>query len=116
MAPSYPFHFRWMTDEELHEIRIQWSRARTSGRTRHARVRLSQLRTVQLSFASKVRQFAALMQAGTEFPPITLVPHDERSAYWITDGCHRAAAALSLGHEEIDAIVLGEQPRNGWAH
>lgn len=51
-----------------------------------------------------VRDYAAAMRAGTEFPPI-VVFLDEDGTYWLADGFHRTAGAELAGWTEIAADV-----------
>jgi ParB-like chromosome segregation protein Spo0J len=54
-------------------------------------------------FNEKVAEFAAALRRGDTIPPVVVRYDGER--YWLQDGFHRIEAALSLGHEEIDAEV-----------
>jgi ParB-like chromosome segregation protein Spo0J len=54
-------------------------------------------------FDEKVREIAQAMLRGDSIPPVT-VRYDGEN-YWLQDGFHRIAAALSLDHETIEAEV-----------
>jgi hypothetical protein len=50
-----------------------------------------------------VRDWAALMRCGTEFPPVTV--WQDGDIYWLSDGFHRTAAAEEAGRKEIRAEI-----------
>jgi uncharacterized ParB-like nuclease family protein len=49
------------------------------------------------------REYAVAMEAGAEFPPITLIY--DGTHYWIVDGYHRLEAAKLLKRTQILATV-----------
>jgi uncharacterized ParB-like nuclease family protein len=60
-----------------------------------------------------VQEYAEAMQAGVEFPPITVV-HDG-AAYWLVDGFHRFFAHRRLNRQQIGAeVVSGELSDARW--
>jgi len=60
-----------------------------------------------------VQEYADAMQAGVEFPPITVV-HDG-ATYWLVDGFHRFFAHRRLSRREIRAeVVAGELADARW--
>ncbi len=61
-----------------------------------------------------VRDYAQEMQAGAEFPPVTVF-HDG-SAYWLADGFHRIAAAREAGLIEFPADVRQGTRRDAVLH
>ncbi len=52
-----------------------------------------------------VDEYAEAMQAGTNFPPVT-VYNDGGDVYWLADGFHRLQAHMQLGIHTISAEVL----------
>lgn len=60
-----------------------------------------------------VQEYAEAMQAGVEFPPITVV-HDG-ATYWLVDGFHRFFAHRRLNRQQIKAeVVAGELADARW--
>jgi uncharacterized ParB-like nuclease family protein len=60
-----------------------------------------------------VQEYAEAMQAGVEFPPITVV-HDG-ATYWLVDGFHRFFAHRRLSRRQIKAdVVAGELADARW--
>jgi len=60
-----------------------------------------------------VQEYADAMQAGVEFPPITVV-HDG-ATYWLVDGFHRFFAHRRLNRQQIKAeVVTGELKDARW--
>lgn len=59
---------------------------------------------------STVYDYADLMKAGTEFPPVT-VYHDGEH-YWLADGFHRVAAAKEAGLTTIAATIEAGSQRD----
>ena len=57
-----------------------------------------------------VREYAAAMSEGTQFPPV-IVFHDGDN-YWVADGFHRIMAAKEAGLTHIDAEVRVGTPRD----
>ena len=53
--------------------------------------------------ANVVREWAALMRCGTEFPTVTVWQDGE--IYWLSDGFHRTAAAAKAGRQEVRAEI-----------
>ena len=50
-----------------------------------------------------VKEYAVLMQAGVEFPPVRV--WFDGSAYWLADGFQRVAAAESIGRKSFPAEI-----------
>ncbi len=60
-----------------------------------------------------VQEYADAMQAGVEFPPITVV-HDG-ATYWLVDGFHRFFAHRRLSRQQIKAeVIAGELADARW--
>lgn len=60
-----------------------------------------------------VQEYAEAMQAGAEFPAVTVV-HDG-ATYWLVDGFHRFFAHRRLGRQQIKAeVVTGELKDARW--
>jgi len=60
-----------------------------------------------------VQEYAEAMQAGAEFPPVTVV-HDG-ATYWLVDGFHRFFAHRRLNRTQIKAeVVAGELKDARW--
>jgi uncharacterized ParB-like nuclease family protein len=60
-----------------------------------------------------VQEYAEAMQAGTEFPAVTVV-HDG-ATYWLVDGFHRLHAHRRLNRQQIKAeVVAGELKDVQW--
>jgi ParB-like chromosome segregation protein Spo0J len=58
----------------------------------------------ELLFDEKVHQIAEAMRRGEIIPPVT-VRHDGEN-YWLQDGFHRVAAAVSIGRDAIKVESL----------
>lgn len=54
--------------------------------------------------AQTVKTYTSAMQAGSEFPPVTLAEIDGR--LFLIDGFHRFDAATSIGRQGIEAVVV----------
>lgn len=54
--------------------------------------------------AQTVKAYASAMQAGSEFPPVTLAEIDGR--LFLIDGFHRFEAAISIGRQSMEASVV----------
>jgi hypothetical protein len=54
--------------------------------------------------ATKIRQYAACLEAGDEFPPIVVV--DCGDFYTIRDGRHRYQAQVANGYRFIAVIIV----------
>jgi len=60
-----------------------------------------------------VQEYAEAMEAGVEFPPITVV-HDG-AAHWLVDGFHRFFAHRRLSRQQIKAeVITGELTEARW--
>lgn len=60
-----------------------------------------------------VQEYAEAMEAGEDFPPVTIV-HDG-AAYWLVDGFHRFFAHRRLSRQQIKAdVVAGELHDARW--
>jgi len=60
-----------------------------------------------------VQEYAEAMQAGAEFPPVTVV-HDG-ATYWLVDGFHRFFAHRRLNRQQIKAeVIAGELADARW--
>lgn len=60
-----------------------------------------------------VQEYAEAMEAGVEFPPVTIV-HDG-AAHWLVDGFHRFFAHRRLNRQQIKAeVILGELAEARW--
>lgn len=60
-----------------------------------------------------VQEYAEAMEAGVEFPPITVV-HDG-AAYWLVDGFHRFFAHRRMSRQQIKAeVITGELVEARW--
>ena len=60
-----------------------------------------------------VQEYAEAMQAGDEFPPVTVV-HDG-ATFWLVDGFHRLFAHRRLNRQQIKAeVVTGELKDARW--
>jgi ParB-like chromosome segregation protein Spo0J len=57
----------------------------------------------ELLFDEKVSEIAQAMLRGDPIPPVTVRFDGEN--YWLQDGFHRIAAALSLDRGEVDAEI-----------
>lgn len=51
-----------------------------------------------------VKNYVSAMQAGSQFPPVTVAEIEER--LFLIDGFHRYAAATETGRQEIEAVVV----------
>jgi ParB-like chromosome segregation protein Spo0J len=60
-----------------------------------------------------VQEYAEAMEAGVQFPPVTVV-HDG-AAHWLVDGFHRFFAHRRLSRQQIKAeVITGELTEARW--
>lgn len=93
-----------MIDRIIHTQRLLLSQIHTSGGTQ-TRAILDDL---------TVADYAAAMEEGDAFPPVTVYVDGE--THWLADGFHRVAAARKVGFTDIDADVRQGTRRDAILH
>jgi len=78
-------------------------------------IEVKNIRSFKPRRKSKAKEYRALMQAGTEFPPIVVVRQKKDvEKYILIDGFHRTWAYKNLGVERVYAYVGTK--RGGYSH